>query len=113
MLSNDDVRWAGTLFGLSPRLTGEAAALLEMGEGALPALIEALSDPRRYVGAHVALTGLSGVEHESFPTWNGLAVVLAADGSLSIDPAQRPVLIERWRRWYQTRPHPDTLPSAG
>ncbi|MEK7311089.1 MAG: hypothetical protein AAB382_03880, partial [Chloroflexota bacterium] len=60
----------------------------------------------------VILTKLSGVEYQSLPAWNGLEVVLAADGTVSIDPAQQPILIERWQRWYQTQPHPTALPAA-
>jgi hypothetical protein len=112
MLSNDDVHGEGTLLGLAPALTGEARRLLERGEGVLPVLIEALSDPGRFVAAHVALTEISGVEHDTFPAWNGLAVALQTGGSVSIDPAQQPLLIERWRRWHQTRPHPAALPPA-
>ncbi len=110
MLSNADVRWEGTAVGLEPTLTGEAARLLKMGDGALPELMQALSDPDKYVGAHVVLTKLSGVEYESFPAWNGLEVILAADGTVRIDPAQQAVLIKRWQRWYQTLPHPTALP---
>lgn len=112
-LSNADVRWDGTLSGLTPTLTGEAATqLLQLGDQAVPELLEALSDPDKFVAAHVILTRLSGVQYQAFPAWNGLEVVLAADGTVSIDPAQQPVLIERWQRWYQTRPHPTALPLA-
>ncbi len=112
-LSNNDVRWDGTRFGLMPTLTGAAAnQLLDMGDEAAPELLDALSDPDKYVSAHVILTKLSGVEYQSFPAWNGLEVVLAADGTVTIDPAQQPVLFERWQRWYQTQPHPTALPAA-
>jgi hypothetical protein len=113
-LSNSNVQWDGNRFGLMPTLSGAAAnQLLDMGPAALPALLEALSDPDKFVSAHVVLTKLSGVEYQSFPAWNGLEVILSADGTVSIDPAQQPVLIERWRRWYQTEPHPAVLPSPG
>lgn len=113
ILSNADVRWDGTIVGLTPTLTGEAARqLLDMGDEAVPELLEALSDPDKFVSAHVILTKLSGVEYQAFPAWNDLEVVLAADGTVSIDPAQQPVLIERWQRWYKTQPHPAALPPA-
>ncbi len=112
-LSNTDVHWDGTRFGLTPTLTGAAANRpLNMGDEAVPELLEALSDPDKFVAAHVILTQLSGVQYQSFPAWNGLEVVLAADGTVSINPAQRPTLVQRWRHWYETQPHPAALPSA-
>ena len=33
-----------------------------------------LSDPDRFVAAHILLTRYSRVEHSAFPAWNGLAV---------------------------------------
>jgi hypothetical protein len=111
-LSNADVRWEGTALGLAPELTGEAARVVQLGDQALPGLLEALSDPDRFVVAHVALTELLGVEYESFPTWNGLEVSLEADGTVRIDPAQRPALAQRWQRWYTARPRPTALPPV-
>lgn len=112
-LSNSDVKWDGNRFGLMPILTGTAAQqLLDAGDEAVPGLLEALSDPDKFVAAHVILTKLSGVEYTALPDWNGLSVNLAADGTVTIDPAQRPALIGRWQRWYQTWPHPAALPSG-
>jgi hypothetical protein len=111
-LSNADVQWHGTPIGLMPILSGAANQLLEMGYEAVPGLLNALSDPDKYVGAHVVLTKISGVQYQAFPAWNGLEVVLAADGTASIDPDQQPVLIRRWRSWYHAEPHPAALPPT-
>jgi hypothetical protein len=112
-LSNANVQWDGTPIGLMPTLTGtEANQILEMGDTTVPDLLVALSDPDKYVVAHVILTKLARLEYEAFPAWNGLEVVLAADGSVTIDPAQQSALIERWQLWHQSEPHPTALPPA-
>jgi hypothetical protein len=112
-LSNNQVSWEGSPIGLAPTLTGDAAQKLAEKREAIPALVAALSDPDRFVAAHVLLTRLSGVEHSAFPAWNGLAVDLRADGTVDIDPAQRFTLARRWERWAKVSPHPKTLPPAG
>ncbi|WP_394825662.1 hypothetical protein [Pendulispora albinea] len=109
-LSNHHVIWDGNSFGLTPTLTAEAAKSLSEWGDALPALVAALSDPDRFVAAHVLLTQLSGVEHGTFPLWNGLAVELRADGTTVIHPEQRFELARRWERWMKASPHPKTLP---
>ena len=104
------VEWEGNEAGLKPFLSPEDERAL--GAVDVPALLDALEDEDRFVAAHVALTRRSGVSHETFPTWNGLAVTLRASGEASVDPAQRARLAERWRRWYASDPQPERLPEA-
>ncbi len=109
-LANADIRWDGSYAGLLPAVEGEAARqLLTADETAIPHLLGAMDDPSKFVAAHVLLTLLSGVEHEAVP-WNGLAVDLAADSAVRIDPAQRVELARRWRAWAQATPRPRALP---
>jgi hypothetical protein len=112
-LSNDQVVWEGNPIGLAPTLTGEAAQkLAAKRDQAIPALLATLSDPDRFVAAHILLTRFSRVEHSAFPKWNGLAVELHANGRVVIDPAQRFTLARRWERWAKISPHPKTLPPS-
>lgn len=109
-ITNTDVKWSGNYAGLSQTLTSDAGQrLIDLGEQAIPRLLAALSDADKFVAAHVILTQLSKVEYEAFPAWNGLAVDMAEDGSVSIDPQQRFDLVRRWERWYQTNPRPGVL----
>lgn len=100
VLAGGAVVWEGTDLGLLPVLTAEdEAAAAELDDGDVPALLHALDDADTFVKAHVLLTRVTGVLSETSPTWNGLAVDIAADGSAHVDPAQRSVVAERWRRW--------------
>ena len=108
-LTNADVRWDGTALGLMPILSESARSFLDEGDTAIPDLIDALGDESRFAIAHVLLTLISGVRHETAP-WNGLQVDLEADAVAHIDPAQRPELQLRWRRWSEATPRPDELP---
>ena len=121
--TNDAIEWTGQRYGLKPYLEPpaglETAGADEVGsiapalaEELVEALVEALGDPDRFVVAHVLLTRLSRVSHETFPGWNGLAVELAVDGSSRVDPAQRETLARRWREWLATEPHPSQLPAT-
>lgn len=99
-LSNSDIRWDGTFFGLSPVLEGEVAKRLPSFDSqATPALITALDDPEKFVAAHVLLTL---IHYKRFSTsasqWNGLAVKLHADGSIVIDPGQIPTIKAMWEK---------------
>jgi hypothetical protein len=99
LLAAGDVGWDGTDLGLMPRLSDDDERLArQLDKGDIPALLDALDRQETFVKAHVLLTRLTGVEHETFPTWNELAVDIRADGSVQIDPSQRPGLAERWRR---------------
>lgn len=100
LLAGGAVAWEGTDLGLLPVLPTEEEALAgALDEGDVPALLEALDSVETFVKAHVLLTRISGALSETSPTWNGLAVEIAADGSSHVDPAQRPAVAERWRRW--------------
>lgn len=110
-ISNADIRWNGTFYGLVPTIVSDAARqLLASGAVAIPQLICALEDDSRFVAVHVLLTMLSGVEYHTAP-WNGLEIELSAEGEVRIDVRQRFELARRWRAWQQTIPHPRTLPS--
>lgn len=114
LLASGEVGWHGTDLGLMPRLSADDERVAqELDQGDIPALLEALERQETFVLAHVLLTRLTHAEHETFPTWNGLAVDIAADGSVRIDPAQRPALAERWRRRtdeFSTSPHGSARP---
>jgi hypothetical protein len=113
-LSNDDVEWHGTPEGLYAAVATERAKRLAKADAAatIPELINALSDANKFAAAHVLLTSLSRVEYSAFPSWNGLQVDTEADGQIIIDSEQRHELVLRWQRWYQTNPHPSTLPAG-
>ena len=110
--ANDAVRWNGNRFGLLPTLSEEAERAALAGEEVIPALLHALSDPERFVTAHVLLTDISRVSHETFPTWNGLEVSLRPDGETEIQSGQRRRLARRWQRWFGEEPRPDSLPEV-
>lgn len=111
-LNNGSIRWDGTFVGLVPTIVSDSTRqLLASGDLAIPQLISALEDESKFVAAHVLLTLLSGVEYQTLP-WNGLVVDIAADGTVTIDPAQKFDLVKRWKRWHQTEPRPRVLPSA-
>ncbi|KQR12285.1 hypothetical protein ASF78_14185 [Cellulomonas sp. Leaf334] len=99
-LAGGPVAWEGTDLGLFPRLPAEEEGLaVELSEDDIPVLVDALDSAETFVTAHVLLTRLAGGPGETFPDWNGLTVEIAADGSTWVDPAQRPAIAERWRRW--------------
>lgn len=107
------IEWEGTSFGLMPVVVeGALGEPRELDEPEIQALLDALSDPGAFVNAHVLLTHATAIEHETFPAWNGLAVDIAADGSVTIDPEQRHALAARWSRWFRSDPRPATLPDA-
>jgi hypothetical protein len=111
-LSNADVQWDGTYVGLRPVIEStEAERIRQQGDRAVPDLIAALADEDTFAVAHVLLTDIARVSHERLPTWNGLAVDIRADGTVTVEPAQRFDLARRWRQWYETQPRPDRLPT--
>lgn len=110
-LTNADIRWDGTTFGLVPTVVGASARrLLAAGEASVPPLVHAVEDEARFVAAHVVLTLVSGVDHQAIP-WNGLEVGLEADGRVEVDAAQRFELARRWRTWQGSSPRPRLLPE--
>jgi hypothetical protein len=105
------VTWISTLLGVAPLVSSRRNDVPgALKRAAIPELIQALGDEKHFVAAHVLLTQLTGVTFESAPTWNGLAVDIGADGAVTIDPAQRASLKQRWQRWFIIRPHPAMLP---
>lgn len=111
-LSNADVQWEGTYIGLRPAVESAAAERIRRsGDSAVPELIAALEREESFAIAHVLLTEIARLSHERFPTWNGLAVDIAADGTVTIEPDQRFGLARRWRQWFETEPRPDQLPG--
>jgi len=108
-LKNSDVKWDGTLLGLTPTIvSAPARQLLDSGDAAVPELIHALEDESRFAIAHVLLTFLTHVQYRTTP-WNGLRVELSPDNQAHIDAGQRFELARRWRAWQQADPHPQSL----
>ena len=113
-LASTEVRWEGTDAGFMPELeTNQSASLNALNKDETPDLNNALSDEEFFVVAHVLLTRISGIEYETFPTWNHLAVEIAADGTVTIDPQQRHRLATAWRQWYNSKPRSVRLPVSG
>ncbi len=83
--------------------------VIELGEQVMPHLLPILSEPDKFVIAHVLLTQLSGIEYQTFPKWNGLNVDIAPDGTATIDPNQRHELYRQWEKWLRTKPRPNIL----
>ncbi|HEY0063817.1 MAG TPA: hypothetical protein VGC21_16995 [Telluria sp.] len=105
------ITWTDSLLGWVPLLScrrNDFPGALD--NAAIPELIQALGDEKHFVTAHVLLTQLSGVRFESTPAWNGLAVQTDGAGAVTIDPAQRAALKQRWQRWFIASPRPATLP---
>lgn len=99
--TNDAVRWNGTRYGLTPTLSDHAEQLVKGGEISTPQLMDALADPSRFVTAHVILTRIAGAPYDAFPAWNGLEVILEANGAVRIDPEQRHKLVQQWKPWFE------------
>jgi hypothetical protein len=95
---NADVRWDGSYVGLRADVIGEASkALLVRGREAVPTLYRMLDDADRFVAAHVVLSelGLTGTSVSS-SSWNGLKVVLHADGRVTWDTDARHQIKREW-----------------
>jgi hypothetical protein len=110
--NNVAVRWDGTRFGYLPTLSEEAESIVKEGQAVVPILLDAIADPHRFVTAHVLLTKLTGVQYDTFPSWNGLEVNLQANGAVSINPDQRHGLARRWELYFHTEPRPNMLPPS-
>jgi hypothetical protein len=107
------VEWDATTVGLMPAVVGKArSAILDLGEDALPGLVAAMTDKALFVAAHVLLTEITDVEYETFPDWNGLEIDMSPDGRVTVDPGQRRELAQRWARWLEMDPRPESLPAA-
>lgn len=109
--SNNVVSWNGTRFGLTPLLSVQAEHILKKGQTMVPVLLNALSDPERFITAHVLLTKITGVQYDSQDSWNGLQIDIEADGNTRFNPDQRQELARRWKQYFETQPTPDKLPQ--
>lgn len=108
--TNEAVRWNGTRFGLLPALE-KVDDIIRQGQDSVPRLLDAMQEADRFVSAHVLLTRITGVEHDTFPLWNGLEVDLRPDGTVHINPDQRHGLARRWRSFFGAHPRPARLPD--
>lgn len=114
LLRDADLDWQGTTLGLCPGIdSGVAQRLAALSPAQIPGMIDALSRESDFAAAHVLLTRFTGIEYETMPTWNGMAVVIESDGTVHIDPAQRFQIARRWSRWLADETHPNRLPTAG
>ena len=99
ILTNADIRWDGTDLGLHPFVEGRPAnKLLGLGKLASPALRKALSDPNKFVAAHVLLTQIEKKKYQiSASRWNNLSVNLHADGTVNYLPEQITKIMAMWK----------------
>jgi hypothetical protein len=98
-IRNEGISWNGTFFGLMVEVNGtDEKWVLHTKSNPDRYLLEALEDPKRWISAHVLLT----LRHDSKWTgytaalWNGLEVILHADGRVEIDENQRPAIRQYW-----------------
>lgn len=110
-LSNADVTWAATYDGFVPHLSERATTAFRRDEETISTLLGLLTDPDKFVVAHVGLTQIAGLEYSTFPTWNGLSIHLEPNGHATINPEQRHELSRRWQSWYASSPRPRVLPG--
>ena len=101
-ISNNGIKWDGTDVGLWPWIVGaDEQWLLDTPLDPKCLLLQALDDPGKWVAAHVLLTKRWSLETgKSFSlgveAYNGLRVMLFGDGSVQIDPSQRPKIRKQW-----------------
>jgi hypothetical protein len=97
-ISNRDIKWAHTIVGLHPAVTGKTREVLDhmrKTKADMNVLIEHLDDPSRFEAAHVLLTYLQAYLHRGkIPTgsgpWNGMTVTFDGKVSkVSADPRDR------------------------
>jgi hypothetical protein len=106
MLTNADVSWDGTSFGLAPKLSGRATEVLNEGKASVGELRLALDDPRKIVVAHVLLTKIRGGQYDvSGGSWNGLKVSLLASGAVEYDEANLNDVRDHWLRVLNSSTH--------
>lgn len=99
-ISNEDVKWQGTVVGLIPELVGPSLALQDTPESINPLLIKLLLDRTKFVAAHVLLTRRTpGTFTETPGEWNNLKVQLFADGEVSYRGNN---LLLLWMFWMRT-----------
>lgn len=111
-LTNDDLEWSGTYVGLIPRLSEAAKSVSESNcKCVLLELEPLLRDPDRFAIAHVLLTFIVpnriDVEapYNGAEQWLGLHVDLLADGSVTYNHEDIPVLMKKWRLIIHSEEH--------
>jgi hypothetical protein len=112
-IRNHDVTWDGTPGGLVVHWGGATFLVAKYcGPDSSDQLVSALGDPDRFVAAHVLLAGrlLRKISHNA-GSYDHLDVVLRADGSTSIDAAQRSRLTKMWTERLRRRPDGSRDPS--
>ncbi len=99
LLTNKDVCWAGEYPGLVPYLSPNAEAILRTRDSATAQTLKGwLTDPNRFVVAHVLLTlsGERGQYQVSASEWNTLRVRITDKGDGQYDLAQMKTLQQEW-----------------
>jgi hypothetical protein len=110
-MSQNDMDWNFGYLGITAHLeSDQARQLVRIGMPAVPELIKALADEKKYASAHAILTEISEVQFQSIP-YNGMYVNCSADHKLLFRPDERFQLARRWQRWYSSNPQPRTLPQ--
>jgi hypothetical protein len=112
-IKNHDVEWDGTPAGLIPHWHGATFLVAKYGgQDVSDQLVAALDDPDRFVSAHVLLAGRLLKEVSlSGGTYDHLQVTLWANGSTTIDPAQRGKLKKMWTERLKKRADGSRDPS--
>jgi hypothetical protein len=95
---NDRLQWTGDIVGLAPITSAEfREAISSRGSRGVAPLLEMLDDPTRFAAAHVALTQIFEDEPpRDTRQWNGLHLLLKADGSVVYDQHDLGRLKQRW-----------------
>jgi hypothetical protein len=112
-LRNHDVKWDMTTAGLMPDFGGATLLVAKYcGPDVSDQLVAALDDPDRFVSADVLLAvRLLKQVSQTGGTFDKLHVVIRADGSTTIDPAQRGKLKKMWTERLKKRADGSRDPS--
>jgi hypothetical protein len=97
-ITNRDVQWDMTFFGLRPRLTGTSALVVSHWRAEMTGgLLSALDDPERFVAAHVLLSNeLRTSVNTNGDKYDELSVAMPAKGPAKIDRAQQDRIKKLW-----------------
>lgn len=107
---NSAVTWSGTFVGIMPQVDEArvSPAIRKGGPEVCAQLVRDLEREDRYISAHVLLTELCCSELVMMDDqWNGLHVILNADGSVQYDARDMPVL-QRWWQDFFAKSNPST-----
>ena len=99
-ICNDDVSWDGNVLGLTYELKGDTAKTSRNKEELDPKqLLPLLSDPKRFVAAHILLCEkLSRSGETSSKSYSGLRVKLLEGGKVEYDDNDRLRLLKYWKQ---------------